>query len=127
MSYALNKKRVWVTGHNGMVGKAIVRRLSNEDCEIITVPKSELDLREGESVSKWMKKTKPEAVFIAAAKVGGIHANSHYPAEFLYDNLMIAANIIHNARINDVEKSLFWVRHVYIREMHSNLSMRTHY
>lgn len=107
MSYALNKKRVWVTGHNGMVGKAIVRRLSNEDCEIITVPKSELDLREGESVSKWMKKTKPEAVFIAAAKVGGIHANSHYPAEFLYDNLMIAANIIHNARINDVEKLLF--------------------
>ena len=77
MSFKLNKKRVWVAGHNGMVGSAIVRSLTNEDCEILTIAKSDLDLRDGISVSKWMKDVKPEAVFLAAAKVGGIHANSH--------------------------------------------------
>jgi GDP-L-fucose synthase len=107
MNYALNNKRVWVTGHNGMVGSAIIRGLSNEDCEIITVSRDKLDLRDSSSVSEWMKKNKPEAVFIASAKVGGIHANSYYSAEFLYDNLMIEANIIHNAWKNDVEKLLF--------------------
>ncbi len=107
MSYILNNKRVWVTGHNGMVGSAIIRKLRNEDCEIITIPKSDLDLRDSASVSKWMNENKLEAVFIAAAKVGGIYANSHYPAEFLYDNLMIEANIIHNAWRTNVEKLLF--------------------
>lgn len=107
MAYALSGKRVWVTGHNGMVGSAIVRRLENENCEIIKATRRELDLRDGESVSKWIKNNKPEVIFMAAAKVGGIHANSTYPAEFLYDNLMIEANIIHNAWKNSVEKLLF--------------------
>lgn len=107
MSFKLKNKRVWVAGHHGMVGSAIVRRLENEDCEIITVSKSRLDLRDDEAVFRWMNNNKPEAVFIAAAKVGGIHANSHYPADFLYDNLMIETNVIHNAWKNDVEKLLF--------------------
>lgn len=107
MSFNLKNKRVWVTGHNGMVGSAIVRRLENEDCEILTVSKNELDLRDNEAVSRWMSNNKPDVIIIAAAKVGGIYANSHYPAEFLYDNLMIETNLIHNAFINDVEKLLF--------------------
>ncbi len=107
MNYEMNNKRVWVTGHNGMVGSAVVRRLRNENCEIITIPKSKLDLRDSDSVAKWMKITKPEAVIVASGKVGGIYANSHYPAEFLYDNLMIEANVIHNAWKMSVEKLLF--------------------
>lgn len=107
MIYELKNKRVWIAGHNGMVGSAIINRLNSEDCEILTVTKDKLDLRDGHSVSKWLKKNKPDVVIIAAAKVGGIYANSHYPAEFLYDNLMIETNLIHNAFINDVEKLLF--------------------
>ncbi len=107
MNYEITNKRVWVTGHRGMVGSAIVRRLNDEDCEVITASKSELDLRDSQAVSNWIQKIKPEAIFIAAAKVGGIYANSHYPAEFLYDNLMIETNIIHNAWKNNIEKLLF--------------------
>ena len=107
MNYKLTNKKVWIAGHNGMVGSAVLRRLSHEDCEIITIPKNKLDLRNGESVLRWMKKNKPEIVIVAAAKVGGIHANSHYPADFLYDNLMIEANIIHNAWVSGVNKLLF--------------------
>ncbi len=107
MSFNLKNKRVWVTGHNGMVGSAIVRRLENEDCEIITVSKNELDLRDNEAVFRWLSNNKPEVIIIAAAKVGGIHANSHYPADFLYDNLMIETNVIHNAWKNNIEKLLF--------------------
>ena len=107
MNYSLSKKKIWVAGHNGMVGSAVVKRLLNEDCEIITVKKNIVDLRDGESVLRWMKSNKPEAIIVAAAKVGGIHANSNYPAEFLYDNLMIQTNIIHCAWECDVEKLLF--------------------
>ena len=107
MNYSLSKKKIWVAGHNGMVGSAVVKRLLNEDCEIITVKKNIVDLRDGESVLRWMKSNKPEAIIVAAAKVGGIHANSNYPAEFLYDNLMMQTNIIHCAWECDVEKLLF--------------------
>ena len=107
MNYKLTNKKVWVAGHNGMVGSAVLRRLLQEDCEIITVPKNKLDLRNGDLVLKWMKKNQPEIVIVAAGKVGGIHANSHYPADFLYDNLMIEANIIHSAWKSSVNKLLF--------------------
>ena len=100
----VNRKKVFVAGHNGMVGSAVLRRLSHEDCEIITVPKNKLDLRNGDLVFKWMKKNQPDIVIVAAGKVGGIHANSHYPADFLYDNLMIEANIIHSAWKSKVNK-----------------------
>jgi GDP-L-fucose synthase len=107
MNYDIDNKRIWVTGHNGMVGNAVVRRLQKENCDIITIPKSELDLRDSEAVAKWLKNCTPDAIVVASAKVGGIYANSHYPADFLYDNLMIEMNIIHNAMKNDVEKLLF--------------------
>jgi GDP-L-fucose synthase len=104
--YALKGKRVWVAGHRGMAGSAIVRRLANEDCELLTVSRDEVDLRRQEAVEAWMARTRPQAVFVAAATVGGILANSTRPAEFLYDNLAIETNIIHAARAVSVEKLL---------------------
>jgi len=106
-SYDLKDKRVFVAGHRGMVGSALVRRLADEGCEVVTVARSEIDLRRQAEVERWMEANRPEAVFIAAAKVGGILANDTYPAEFLYDNLMIEANIIDAAYRNGVEKLLF--------------------
>lgn len=106
-NYDLRGKRVWVAGHEGMVGGAIARRLASEDCELLTAPRREVDLRIQASVSNWVLENKPQAVFLAAAKVGGILANETYVAEFLRDNLMIEANIIHAAHENNVEKLLF--------------------
>ncbi|MCE9650963.1 MAG: GDP-L-fucose synthase [Parvibaculum sp.] len=105
--YSLAGKRVWVAGHRGMVGSAIVRRLASEHCEVLAAPRNEVDLRRPEQVEAWMVKARPQAVFLAAARVGGIFANDTRPAEFLYDNLMIEANIIECARRLRVEKLLF--------------------
>jgi GDP-L-fucose synthase len=105
--YDLKGKRVWVAGHRGMVGSAIVRRLQQEGCDILTVGRDEVDLRNQAQVSAWMTNNKPQAVFLAAAKVGGILANDTRPAEFLYENLMIEANIIEAAYRAEVEKLLF--------------------
>jgi GDP-L-fucose synthase len=90
-----------------MVGSALVRRLADEDCEILCAPKDELDLMDQARVRNWMRDKKPDAVFIAAAKVGGILANDSFPADFLYDNLMIAANLIEAAHNVNVEKLCF--------------------
>lgn len=107
-SYDLTGKRVWVAGHRGMVGSAIVRRLAKENVgEILTATRAELDLKNKSAVNAWMDAHKPDAIFLAAAKVGGIHANSIYPADFLYDNLAIASNIIHKAHDLGTEKLLF--------------------
>lgn len=100
-------KRVYVAGHRGMVGGAIVRRLAHEGCTILAADRSEVDLRDPAAISAWMAREKPDLVFLAAARVGGILANDTYPAEFLYDNLMIAANLIHAAHETGVEKLLF--------------------
>src|SRR5262249_52526126 len=100
-------KRVWVAGHRGMVGAALVRRLAQEECEILTTSRGETDLTRQEDVDRWIAANKPQAIFMAAAKVGGILANDTYPAEFLYQNLMIAANVTQAAYANDVEKMLF--------------------
>ncbi len=105
--YTLTGKRVWVAGHRGMVGAALVRRLAGEDCEILTAGREALDLTRQDAVERWMAEARPEAVFVAAARVGGIVANDTYPADFLYDNLMIEANIIHAAWRSGVEKLLF--------------------
>lgn len=105
--YSLSGKRVWVAGHRGMVGSAIVRRLASEGCEVLTASRQDADLRNQAETSAWIEKTRPEAVFLAAAKVGGILANDTYPADFLYDNLMIEANIIHGAHTVGVEKLMF--------------------
>jgi len=103
-TYNLSGKRVWVAGHRGLVGSALVRRLARENVALLTASKTELDLRRQADVENWMARKKPQVVFMAAAKVGGIHANDSYPADFLYDNLMIEANIIHAAHLSGVEK-----------------------
>ena len=105
--YPLDGKRIWVAGHRGMVGSAVVRRLGRENCEVLTVSRAELDLRRQAEVEAWMDGAKPDAVVLAAATVGGILANDRRPAEFLYENLMIEANIIHGAHLVGVEKLLF--------------------
>lgn len=105
--YSLKGKRIWVAGHRGMVGSALVRRLASENCELLTVGRDKVDLRRQEQVEKWMMAAKPQAVFVPAATVGGILANDTRPAEFLYDNLMIEANIINAAWKTGVEKLLF--------------------
>jgi GDP-L-fucose synthase len=105
--YPLKGRRVWVAGHRGMVGSAIVRRLMREDCEVVTVDRNEVDLERQEQVERWMADARPDAVFLAAAKVGGILANDSYPADFLYANLMIEANVIQGAHKTGVSKLLF--------------------
>ncbi|MFL5258310.1 MAG: GDP-L-fucose synthase family protein [Hyphomicrobiales bacterium] len=105
--YELSGKRVWVAGHRGMVGSAIVRALQNENCEIITVDRTELDLRRQAAVFDWFASMRPQAVFLAAARVGGILANDTYPADFLYDNLAIQNNVIGASVESGVEKLLF--------------------
>jgi GDP-L-fucose synthase len=105
--YSLSGKRVWVAGHKGMAGSAIVRRLASEGCEILTVDRTNVDLTQQRAVEEWMAAARPQAVFVAAAKVGGILANLTRPAEFLYENLILEANIIHAAYRVGVEKLLF--------------------
>lgn len=107
MTYSLEGKRVWVAGHRGMVGSAIVRRLAREGCEIVTAGRDVVDLRDQAAVRRWVGEVRPQAVFLAAATVGGILANDTRPAEFLWDNLMIEANIFDAAHRADVEKLLF--------------------
>ncbi|MFL0586610.1 GDP-L-fucose synthase [uncultured Sphingomonas sp.] len=105
--YALAGKRVFVAGHRGMVGSALVRRLEREACTIVTIDRAGLDLRDQAAVRAWFAANRPDAVFLAAARVGGILANDRYPADFLRDNLMIAANVIEAAHRSGVEKLLF--------------------
>ena len=105
--FELKGKTVFVAGHGGMVGAALMRRLAQEDVELLTVKRSEVDLRDQAAVNGWFAGQRPQAVFLAAAKVGGIAANDTLRGEFLYDNLMIAANVIHAAHVNGVEKLMF--------------------
>ena len=105
--YSLSGKRVWVCGHKGMVGSAVVRRLASEGCEVLTADRSEADLINPAAVDAYMAKHKPHAIFMAAAKVGGILANDTQAAEFLYENTMIATNVIHAAHVHGAEKLLF--------------------
>jgi len=106
MSFDLAGKRVYVAGDRGMVGSAIVRRLASEGCEVLTSPRS-VDLREQAKVREWFSQASPDVVVVAAAKVGGILANDSQPAQFLYDNLMIEANLIEASRHASVAKLLF--------------------
>jgi len=105
--YSIEGKRVWVAGHRGLVGSALVKSLNGENCEVITIDKEKLDLRNQKEVDDWLEENRPHAIFVAAATVGGIHANSSRPATFLYDNIMIEANVIHGAYKVGVEKLLF--------------------
>ena len=105
--FELKGKTVFVAGHRGMVGAALTRRLAQEDVELQTLTRSEVDLRDQAAVNKWFAARRPQAVFLAAATVGGIVANNTLRAEFLYDNLAIAANVIHAAHANAAEKLMF--------------------
>jgi GDP-L-fucose synthase len=105
--FELKGKTVFVAGHRGMVGAALVRRLKQENVELLTVPRGEVDLRDQAAVFSWFAKARPQAVFLAAAKVGGIVANNTLRAEFIYDNLIIATNVIHAAHVNGAEKLMF--------------------
>jgi GDP-L-fucose synthase len=105
--YSLAGKRVFVAGHRGMVGSAIVRRLARENCETLSVTRSEIDLRNQDAVRAWLADRRPDAVVLAAAKVGGIYANDTYPADFLYDNLAIQNAVIEGSFRAGVEKLLF--------------------
>src|SRR5216684_5286452 len=103
-NYTLRNKRVWVAGDRGLVGSALVRRLQGEGCEIVKAPREAVDLRRPDQVERWMADAKPQAVFLAAARVGGIYANDTRPAEFIYDNLMIQSNVVEASRRAGVEK-----------------------
>ena len=105
--YSLHGKRVWVAGHNGMVGSALVRRLQSEECTVLTVNRRDLDLKRLDEVRAWMEEARPQAVLVAAARVGGIMANQTLPVEFLHDNLMISNSIIESSFETKVEKLLF--------------------
>ncbi len=105
--FELKGKTVFVAGHKGMVGGALARRLAREDVQLLTVGRSEVDLRDQAAVFGWFARMRPQAVFLAAAKVGGIVANNTLRGEFIYDNLVIAANVIHAAHINGAEKLMF--------------------
>ena len=107
LPYSLAGKRVWVAGHRGMVGSALVRRLESEDCEVLTAERSELDLTDQRAVLGWMHNHRPQAVFLAAARVGGIQANDSRPVDFLRDNLMIETAVFTGAESVGVEKLLF--------------------
>lgn len=107
MHFDLTGKRVWVAGHGGMVGSALMRRLKREDCELVTVDRAAIDLRRQADVEAWTADAKPDAVIVAAARVGGIHANDSFPADFLYDNVAMETNIIHAAFTSGVAKLLF--------------------
>ena len=103
----IDGKNVWVAGHNGMVGSAIMRRLAREDCALLSVDRRQCDLTDPAQVTQWMHQHRPDVVVVAAAKVGGILANDSYPVDFLYDNLAIQNNIIRTAFEVGVEKLLF--------------------
>lgn len=107
MSYTLSGKRVWVAGHRGMVGSALVRRLKRENCIVLMAGREDLDLRNPAAVKHWIEANAPHAVVLAAAKVGGIAANDTYPADFLFENLAIQNSVIHSAFETGVEKLLF--------------------
>lgn len=106
-AFDLTSRRVFVAGHRGMVGSAVVRRLAAENCTVLTAGRDVLDLTRQAEVEAWMADQRPDAVVIAAARVGGILANDTRPAEFLYENLAIEANLIHAAHRCDVAKLLF--------------------
>lgn len=105
--FDLRDRRVFVAGHRGMAGSAIVRRLALEDCKVLTAPRDEVDLARQEPTEAWLAANKPDAVFLAAGLVGGIHANNSFPADFIAENMAIALNVIRGAHAAKVKKLLF--------------------
>ena len=102
--FDLRGKRVYVAGHRGMVGSAVVRRLAREDCTVLSIDRAELDLTQADRVAAWLAHVKPDAVFFAAGKVGGIVANASFPVDFLQDNLLVALSVIRGSFAAGVKK-----------------------
>ena len=100
-------RRVWIAGHRGMVGGALSRRLASEGCDLLIASREEVDLRRQDETESWISANRPDIIVVAAAKVGGILANASHPAQFLYDNLAIATNVIEAAHRADVQRLLF--------------------
>jgi GDP-L-fucose synthase len=105
--FDLRGKRVYVAGHSGLAGSAIVRRLASEGCEVLTADRRELDLTQQNATEKWIKQARPDAIFLAAARVGGIYANDAFPADFLADNIAIGLNVVRAAVETKVKKLMF--------------------
>jgi GDP-L-fucose synthase len=105
--FELKGKTVFVAGHGGMVGGALLRRLAREDVKLLTANRRDLDMRDQAAVNHWFAEKRPQVVFLAAAKVGGIAANNALRGEFIYENLIIATNVIHAAHVNGAEKLMF--------------------
>jgi GDP-L-fucose synthase len=106
--FSIGGSKIWVAGHLGMVGSALVRRLDQEQCEIVTASRAELDLTRQAEVEAWLSAARPDLIFLAAARVGGIHANAAFPADFIYQNLVIQTNVIEAARRCRVSKLVFF-------------------
>src|SRR5690554_5945420 len=106
MLYSLEGNKVWLAGHGGMVGQALSRRLAREDCQVITRTRQEMDLADFKLTYEWMGDNKPDTIILAAAQVSGILGNELYPADHLYNNLVVAMNIIHAAHLHGTEKLL---------------------
>lgn len=104
--FCFDGKRVFVAGHRGLAGSAIVRRLAQENCEVLTADRSALDLTDQRATETWLERERPDAIFLAAGLVGGIHANNTYPADFIAKNLAIALNVIRGAHAIGVKKLL---------------------
>ena len=107
MAYSLEGRKVWVAGHRGMVGGAVTRRLGSENCEILVAGREIVDLSDQGAVQEWVSTNRPDCIVVAAAKVGGIHANNSAPVDFLQNNLVIQNNILAAAHENDVRRLLF--------------------
>lgn len=107
-TFELAGRRVFVAGHRGMVGSALRRRLASEKCEVVVATRQDVDLRDQAQTNAWMAARRPHVVFMAAGKVGGIIANNTLRAEFIYENLMVAANVIHAAHVHGVEKLMYF-------------------
>ncbi len=105
--FSLSGRRVWVAGHRGMVGSALLRALQARGVDTIVAGRAEVDLCRQDAVERFLDRQRPDVVLLAAAKVGGILANATYPADYLYDNLMIAGNVIHASARVGVAKLLF--------------------
>ncbi len=115
------QQKIYIAGHRGMVGSAIVRELERKGyTNLVYRTHQELDLTNQAAVQHFFETEKPDQVYLAAAKVGGIFANNTYPAEFIYDNLMVQNNVIHQAFLSGVKNSFFWVLVVYTPNLHPN-------
>ncbi len=106
LPFLLSEKRIYVAGHRGLLGSAIVRRLATENCEALVAERETLDLTDQNATQKWLERMRPDAIFLAAGLVGGIHANQTYPADFIANNLAIALNVIRGAHTIGVKKLL---------------------